>query len=146
MRLDYAHLSAAGMRALGGVHVYLGNSGLPPDLLDLVYLRASQINGCAYCVALHSADAIKHGIDTAKLLLVPAWREAGARFTDKERAALGWCEALTHIAETRAPDTDYEAARAQFDEKALSDLTIAISLINAYNRIAVSMRREPDPA
>src|SRR5687767_8912995 len=96
MRLDYARLSAAGMRAFGGVHVYLSNSGLPHDLLDLVYLRASQINGCAYCVAMHSADAIEHGVDTAKLLLVSAWREAGARFTDKERAALAWCEALTH--------------------------------------------------
>jgi AhpD family alkylhydroperoxidase len=146
MRIDYMQHSAAGMRAFGGVHVYLGNSGLPADLLDLIYLRTSQINGCAYCVAMHSADALKHGVDTAKLFLVAAWREAGACFTDRERAALGWAEALTHIAETRAPDADYEAARAQFGEKELSDLTLAIGLMNAYNRIAVSMRREPDPA
>src|SRR5215510_4478564 len=92
MRLDYQKLSAAGLRALGGVHVYVQNSGLPKALVDLVFLRASQINGCAYCIDMHARDLMKGGMPVDKVMLVSAWREAGDAFTAKEKAALGWTE------------------------------------------------------
>ena len=94
-RVDYQKLSAAGLRALGGVYVYIENSGLPKTLIDLVFLRASQINGCAYCIDLHSRDLLKGGVAVEKMMLVSAWREAGDIFTDKEKAALQWAEAVT---------------------------------------------------
>ena len=145
-RIDYQTTLAAGMRALGGVYLYLGKSGLPSALLDLVYLRASQINGCAYCIDMHSSDALKAGVPVAKLMLVSAWRETEELFTEKERAALCWTEAVTRIDRTRAPDSDYRAAALQFDQQELADLTLAIGLIGVYNRIAISFRRSPDNA
>ena len=97
MRLDYQKLAPAGMRALGGVYLYVGNCGLPKALIDLVYLRCSQINGCAYCIDSHSRDLAKEGVPLDKLMLVSAWREAGEVFSDKERAALRWAEELTLV-------------------------------------------------
>ena len=141
-RSAYQTHAAEGMRAIGAVHTYLSKSGLPKPLLDLVYLRASQLNGCAYCIDNHSHDLLKEGVSQEKLLLLSAWHEAGAFFS--ERAALAWTDALTHVSETHAPDADYEAAAAQFSEKELADLTIAIGLINAFNRIAIGFRRPPD--
>lgn len=143
-RLDYQKLSAAGVRALGGVHVYVANSRLPKELVGLVYLRCSQINGCAYCIDSHSSDLMKAGVPTEKLMLLSAWREAGSVFSEKERAALQWAESVTLIAETTAPDDAFAAVQAQFEPKEISDLTIAIGLINTYNRIAISMRRGPE--
>ena len=144
-RADYQTTANAGMKALGGVYLYVARSGLPEALMNLVYLRASQINGCAYCIDLHAHDAMtKDGTSTEKLLLVSAWRDAGAPFTDRERAALAWTETVTRIADTHAPDDDYDRARAEFTEKELADLTIGIGLINVYNRIAISFRRPPD--
>ena len=143
-RLDYQALAAAGMKALGGVHVSVAKSGLPKPLVDLVYLRASQINGCAYCIDTHTRDLLAEGCSVDTLMLVSAWHEAGDHFTDRERAALAWTEAVTLVATTHVPDDAFAAAREQFSEQELADLTIAIGLINAYNRIAISFRQGPE--
>ena len=143
-RLDYQKLSAAGMRAVGGVYMYVANSGLPKELVDLVYLRASQINGCAYCIDSHTRDLVKEGVPLEKLMLVSAWRESGEVFSEKERVALQWTEAVTLISQTHAPDDAFAAVSAQFQPKEVSDLTIAIGLINIYNRVAISARRGPE--
>jgi AhpD family alkylhydroperoxidase len=145
-RLDYYAVAAAGMKALGGVHSHVQRSGLPKTLVDLVCLRASQINGCAYCIDMHSRDLMKGGVTVEKVVLVPTWREAGALFDDRERAALAWTETVTRIAETGAPDTEYEAAAAVFAPAELAELTIAIGMINAYNRMAISFRTTPAAA
>jgi AhpD family alkylhydroperoxidase len=143
LRLDYVSRAPMGMKAFGGVHAYVAGCGLTKPLIDLVYLRASQINGCSYCLATHSHDLLAAGISPDKLLLLSSWREADGWFTPRERAALAWTEAVTLVASTRVPDDVFEATRAQFDEKEMADLTIAIGLINAYNRIAISFRRGP---
>ena len=119
-------------------------SGLPPSLLNLVYLRISQINGCAYCIDMHSRDLLNGGMPLETLLLVGSWREAGGLFSEVERAALAWAESVTKVADTNVPDADFQAAAAVFDEKQLSDLTIAIGMMNAYNRMAISFRVPPD--
>src|SRR3954447_21430477 len=111
-------------KALGGVYAYVVQSGLPGDLVDLVYLRVSQINNCAYCLDMHTRDLLKRGVKLEKLALVQAWREGGALFSREERAALAWAETVTLVAETGVPDSAYEAAREVFDEKQLVDLTI----------------------
>ena len=116
-RLDYEAVAAEGVRALGGVHHYVAKSGLPPALIDMTYLRVSQINGCPYCIDMHTRDARKHGVTVEKLMLVSAWRDTGALFSSQERAALQWAEALTLVAQTAAPDADYQAAAGQFSEK-----------------------------
>lgn len=143
-RLDYNAASAQGMKALGGVYGYVIQSGLPAALVDLVYLRVSQINGCAFCIDMHSRDLLKGGAAVEKLVLVPAWREAGALFSAREQAALAWAESVTRVAETGVPDADYAAASAVFAPKELADLTIAIGLMNAYNRMAISFRAVPE--
>ena len=140
-RLDYQKLSTAGLRALGGVHTYVVNSGLPKSLIDLVFLRASQINGCAYCIDMHARDLMKGGVPAEKVMLVTAWREAGDLFTAKEKAALQWAEVVTRVSETRAPDDAFAAMSAAFQPKEISDLTLGIGLINAYNRLSVGFRR-----
>lgn len=145
-RLDYNAAAPAGMKALGGVHGYIGQSGLPAALVDLVYLRVSLINGCAYCIDLHSRDLLKRGMGVEKLVLVPVWREAGELFSERERAALAWAETLTRVADTGAPDADYRDAAAAFSGKELADLTIAIALMNAYNRLAIGFRTPPAAA
>ena len=142
-RIDYEKLSAAGVRALGGLYVYVENSGLPKPLIDQVFLRASQINGCAYCIDMHSRDLLKGGVAVEKVMLVSVWREAGDIFTDKEKAALQWAESVTLIAETHAPDEAFAAVSAQFQPKEISDLTLAIGLINTYNRLSIGFRRPP---
>ncbi len=144
MRLDYQHLAAGGMKALGGVYVYVGACGLPKELIDLVYLRASQLNGCSYCIDSHSRDLLAAGVCAQKLMLVSVWHEAGTLFSERERAALAWAEAVTLVADTHVPDDAFAAVRAKFSEKEVADLTIAIGLINTYNRIAISFRRGPD--
>jgi AhpD family alkylhydroperoxidase len=141
--MDYRAVSPEGMRALGGVHRYVLQSGLSIGLLDLVFLRVSQINGCAYCVGKHSGDLLKRGMAIEKLVLVADWRDAGDLFEPVERAALAWAETVTRVAQTNVPQADYEAAAAVFDEKELADLTIAIGMMNAYNRMAISFRLPP---
>jgi len=142
-RLDYEKLSAAGLRALGRVYMYIVNSGLPKALIDLVFLRASQINGCAYCIDMHARDLIKGGVAVGKVMLVQAWREAGELFTAKEKAALQWAEAVTLVSETHAPDEAFAAVSAEFQSKEISDLTLAIGVINTYNRLSIGFRRLP---
>jgi AhpD family alkylhydroperoxidase len=142
-RLDYNQIAPNGAKALGGVYGYVTQSGLPAELMDLAYLRISQINNCAYCLDMHNRDLIKKGVKIEKLALVQAWREGGTLFSETERAALAWAESVTRVAETGVPDSAYKAARTVFDEKQLVDLTIAISLMNSYNRMAISFRNTP---
>ncbi|WP_448950423.1 carboxymuconolactone decarboxylase family protein [Labrys neptuniae] len=141
-RLDYNAVVPAGMKALGGVYGYVSQS-LPKTLVNLVYLRISLINGCAYCIDMHSRDLTKDGVPQEKLVLVPVWHEAGALFTEQEKAALRWAETVTRVADTAVPEAEFQAARAVFSEKELADLTIAIGLMNAYNRMAISFRNVP---
>jgi AhpD family alkylhydroperoxidase len=141
--MDYNAASPEGIRALRRVDGYLLQSGLSKSLLELVYLRISQINGCAYCISKHSADLLKGGMSLDKVLLVGVWREADELFDNVERAALAWAESVTRVAETNVPDADYRAAAAVFNEKQLADLTIAIVTMNAYNRLAISFRVPP---
>ena len=145
-RMDYNAAIPAGMKALGGVYSYMLQSGLPKRLLELVYLRISQINNCAYCIDMHSRDLLKDGVAVEKLVLVQSWKEAGTLFDETERAALAWAETVTHVSETGVPDDDYAAAAAAFDPKQLADLTLAIGLMNAYNRMAISFRATPAAA
>lgn len=142
-RLDYYASAPAGMKAVGDVYGYLLQSNLPKGLINLVYLRVSQLNGCAFCVDLHSRDLLKEGLAVEKLVLVPVWREGGALFEEAERAALAWAETVTNVSETGVPEADYRAAAAVFDQKQLADLTIAIGLMNLYNRMAISFRTPP---
>ena len=145
-RLDYNQIAPNGVKALGGVYGYVMQSGLPADLVELVYLRVSQINNCAYCLDMHTRDLIKKGVPVEKLALVQAWAEAGKLFSERERAALAWTETVTRVAETGVPDDAFQAARGIFEEKELVDLTIAISLMNSYNRMAISFRNTPQAA
>lgn len=145
-RLDYSAAAPDGMKALAGAYGYIDRCGLPKSLIHLAYLRASQINGCAYCIGLHSRALLEEGVGVEKLVLAPAWREAGTLFSPRERAALAWAETVTLVAETGVPDAEFAQARAQFNEKELTDLTIAIGLMNAYNRLAISSRRPPELA
>lgn len=142
-RLDYQNISPAGIKSIGAVYDYVAQSGLPPALVELVYLRVSQINNCAYCIDMHTRALLAKGETPHKLALVQAWAEAGPVFTVRERAALAWAETVTRVAHTNVPESDYEAARAVFDEKELVDLTIAVGLMNAYNRMAISFRNTP---
>ena len=142
-RLDYSQIAPAGVKALGGVYGYVMQSNLPAVLVDLVYLRISQINNCAYCLDMHTRDLLKKGEKIEKLALLQAWPEAGDLFNARERAALAWAETVTRVAETGVPDEAYRAARAVFEERELVDLTIAIGLMNVYNRMAISFRNTP---
>ena len=139
-RLDYNQIAPNGVKALRGVYGYVMQSGLPAELVELVYLRVSQINNCAYCLDMHTRDLIKKGVKIEKLALVQAWAEAGNLFNERERAAFAWAETVTRVSETGVPDDTFQAARKRFEEKELIDLTIAISLMNASNRMAISFR------
>lgn len=142
-RLNYNAISPAGLKAMGAVYDYVHKSGLDLTLIDLAFLRTSQINGCAYCIDMHSRDLLKRGMAIEKLLLVSVWDEAKALFNAHEQAALALAEAVTRIADTHLPDADYAAAAAVFSDKELVDLTLAISLMNAYNRMGISFRAVP---
>ncbi|MGE4406226.1 carboxymuconolactone decarboxylase family protein [Pseudomonas sp.] len=145
-RIDYNQVAPGGAKALAGVYGYVLQSGLPGALVELMYLRISQINNCAYCLDMHTRDLLNKGVKIEKIALVQAWREAGDLFTTQERAALAWAETVTHVSTTGVPDADYQTARAAFSEKELVDLTIAVSLMNAYNRMAISFRNTPAAA
>jgi AhpD family alkylhydroperoxidase len=142
-RMDYNAASPAGMEALGGVYGYVRQSGLPSRLVDLVFLRVSQINGCAYCIDMHSRDLLKVKLPVEHLVLVAQWREAGSIFDEQERAALAWAEVVTSLGEHGVPDSAFDEAAGVFGEKQLADLTIAIGIMNAYNRMAISFRATP---
>src|SRR5690349_8785620 len=112
-RINYAKASPEGFKAFGGVYVSIQKSGLPKELVDVVYLRVSQINGCAYCIDMHTRDLLKSGMSVEKLVLVPVWHDARDVFSARERAALAWAETVTRVAETGVPDAAYEAAAAE---------------------------------
>ena len=138
-RLRYPEASPEAVAAVRGVEAYIRASGLETSLIELVKMRASQINGCAFCLDMHSRAARKAGESEQRLYLLDAWEEC-ALYTPRERAALAWTEAVTRIAETKAPDAAYAAARAQFTDKELVDLTTLIGLINLWNRLAIAFR------
>jgi AhpD family alkylhydroperoxidase len=142
-RLDFMKASPDGAKALGGVYGHVMQSGLSDTLIELVFLRVSQINNCAFCLDMHTRALLTKGQKVEKLALVQAWAEAGSLFDARERAALAWAETVTRVAETGVPDDAYQAARAVFEERELVDLTIAIGLMNAYNRLGVSFRNTP---
>ncbi|PLT16204.1 MULTISPECIES: carboxymuconolactone decarboxylase family protein [Ralstonia] len=141
-RLDFYQSNPAAIQAVMGLEKALGKSSLEKPLTELVRLRASQINGCAYCVDMHSADARKAGEDERRLAAVCVWQETPF-FTDRERGALAWTEAVTRVGETRVPDDVWQAARAQFSDAELVDLTLLVCTINTWNRLAVSFRKLP---
>jgi len=140
-RLKAHDVAPEGMKLIRAVDAYLRQSALGLQLIDLVKMRASQINGCAYCLDTHSKAMREEGESEQRIYLLDAWRESPL-YTPRERAALAWTEALTHIAETHAPDEIYEEARAHFSDKDVVDLTFLIGLINLYNRLAISLRYE----
>lgn len=145
-RIDYNQIAPRGVKALAGVSAYVSQSGLSAELLALTYLRVSLINGCAYCIDMHSRELRGLQVSLEKIALVPVWEEAGALFDARERAALAWAETVTLISATGAPNSAYQAATEIFDDKELVDLTIAIGLMNAYNRMAISFRVTPEGA
>ena len=142
-RLDYAQAAPAGYKALGSVHSYVHGCGLEKELIELVYLRISQLNGCAYCLDSHSRDLLKQGVSLEKIMLLAAWHEALPLFTVREQAALAWAEVVTLVAQTQVPDADYAQVAAVFSDKEVADLTLAIGLMNALNRVAISFRKVP---
>lgn len=141
-RLDFYKASPDAAKAMLALEAAVNKLGIDHTLLELVKLRASQVNGCAYCVDLHSSDARKRGESERRLHAVAVWREAPF-FTERERAALAWTEALTRISETRAPDADYEWLSSQFDEQERVNLTLAINAVNSWNRLAIGFRSVP---
>ncbi|BCN40678.1 alkyl hydroperoxide reductase AhpD [Alicycliphilus denitrificans] len=140
-RLDYKNASPKGFAAMLALELHARASGLEHGLLELVKTRVSQLNGCAFCLDMHTKDARAAGEGEQRLYLLPAWREAPC-YTERERAALAWAEAVTLLKDQQVPDDVYEQARRQFDEKALVDLTLAIVAINGWNRLSVSFRTE----
>ncbi|MCE7798596.1 carboxymuconolactone decarboxylase family protein [Sphingobium sufflavum] len=139
-RLDNPHaLAPAQIKAMVALEASFTNSDLPHPLRELVKLRASQINGCAFCIHMHSTDLRQHGESEMRLYMLNAWRES-TLYSARERAALGWTEALTRVAETGAPDTDYAALQAEFSDAEQVQLTLLIGAINVWNRLQVGFR------
>jgi len=138
-RLDVRHAPPGILKAMLGLETYLSGSGLPRELLDLIYFRVSQINGCAYCLDMHSKDLRAAGETEQRLYLLNAWREAPL-YSDRERAALAWAEAVTCVTEGHVPDEVYEQARVQFSQDDLANLTLAITAINSWNRLNIAFR------
>jgi AhpD family alkylhydroperoxidase len=130
------------MKALMALENQIQSSGLEQSLIELVKTRASQINGCAFCINMHTQDARKRGESEQRLYLLNAWRESPC-YTDRERAALAWTEAVTLISDTHAPDGVYDEVRAHFSEAETVNLTMLIATINAWNRLAISFRSVP---
>ena len=141
-RLNFYKVSPDAMKALGGLEQHIARSGLEKPLVELVRLRASQINGCAYCVDLHSADASKAGESLRRLATLSVWSETPF-FSDRERAALAWTEALTRVADTHVPDAVWEQIRPHFTPEEVVDLTLLVSTINTWNRFAIAFRKLP---
>jgi AhpD family alkylhydroperoxidase len=140
-RVNAYEASPQAIKTLREVERYLRTTGLEGSLIELVKMRASQINGCAYCLNMHSRDARRNGETEQRLYLLDAWRESPL-YSPRERAALAWTEALTLIAETRASDDVYAELQQQFDAKDIADLTILIGMINLWNRLAIGLRAQ----
>lgn len=141
-RFNYVKAAPGVLKAMLSLGQYLHDCGLEEALLNLIYLRASQINGCAYCLDMHWKDLRASGESEQRLYLLDAWRESPF-FTDRERAALEWTEALTLITNGHVPDEIYEKVRQHFNDKELSDLTLAVVSINGWNRLNISARTVP---
>jgi AhpD family alkylhydroperoxidase len=141
-RLNYAKAAPNGYRAIAALDRYVGDCGLEPLLLELVRMRASQINGCAYCLDMHSKDARAMGESEQRLYALNAWRETPF-YTERERAALLWTEELTLISQEHAPDAVYAEVRQHFSEEELVNLTLAVVTINGWNRLAIGFRSQP---
>jgi len=141
-RFNYMQAAPGALKAMLGLGQYLHGCGLEEKLLNLIYMRASQINGCAYCLDMHWKDARAAGEDEQRLYSQEAWRETPF-YTERERAALEWTEALTLITQGRVPDEVYEKVRQHFNDKQLSDLTLAVVTINGWNRLNISSRALP---
>lgn len=141
-RIAYAKIAPDGLKALSATRPYIETSSIDARLRALVELRVSQINGCAYCVDLHSREARKAGEGQQRLDCLPVWRETPF-FADRERAALAWAESVTLVPQTGVPDAVFEEARKYFGEKELVDLTLIVSVMNAWNRMAISFRQGP---
>jgi AhpD family alkylhydroperoxidase len=139
MRVDYTTAFPSGLEAMLGLEHAVRRSGLDPLLLELVKLRASQLNGCAYCLDMHSKDARARGENEQRLYVLSAWREAPF-YSPRERAALAWCEALTSLPETGAPDDVFAELETQFSPEEIAALTLQIVAINGWNRLAVGLR------
>lgn len=142
LRLNYGAAAPEATKALGAVSAALKKSGVDIKLLDLVYLRVSQINGCSYCVDLHSRDLRAAGESNQRLDGLAAWHESPF-FNEAEKALLAWAESLTHISVTHAPDDVFAEVRKHFDDQQLGNLTLGIALMNAWNRVAIGFRQEP---
>lgn len=140
-RLNAYAIAPEGVKKMIELEDVLRNSGLEYSLYELVKMRASQINQCAFCLHMHSKDARAAGESEERLHLLPAWRESSL-YTPRERAALAWTEALTNVAQTGAPDADYEGLKAQFSEVEIVNLTLLVGLINSWNRMAVGLRSQ----
>jgi len=142
-RIDVMKVSPRAVQAVLGLQNYVNGTSVEPSLLELVKMRASQINGCAYCLDMHSKDARAAGETEQRLYLLDAWRESPF-YSERERAALAWTEALTRISKTKdVPDALYDEVRKQFSDKELVDLSLAIIAINGWNRLAIPFRSEP---
>ncbi len=141
-RINFAAAAPAAYQAVAALDRYVAkDSGLPHHLIHLIKLRASQLNGCAYCVDMHVKEARRDGMGEQWINLVSAWHESPL-YTPEERAVLGWTEALTLLADTRAPDADFDAIKAHFSDEDITKLTVAIGAINVWNRLAVGMRSQ----
>jgi AhpD family alkylhydroperoxidase len=138
-RIDLLEKGQKVIKALGGLSVYLAKSSLEPQLINLIDFRVSQINGCAYCLDMHSKDLRAAGETEQRLYTIAAWREAPF-YSERERAALAWAEAVTKLTNGNVPDEVYEEARRQFSEEELIDLTVAVTTINTYNRINIAFK------
>jgi AhpD family alkylhydroperoxidase len=141
-RIDYRQFSSEALQGMLAIEKYLSGCGLDHKLMHVLKLRASQINGCAYCLDMHSIDARAAGETEQRLYALDAWRETPF-FDARERAALAWVEALTHVSQTHVPDEVYDEARRHFSEKEIVDLTYVAATINAWNRIAIALRAVP---
>ena len=141
-RIDYRKFAQGALNPMFTLEKYIAESGLEPKLVHLVKMRASQINGCAYCLDMHSIDARAAGESEQRLYTLDAWRETPF-FTDRERAALAWTEAVTLIAQTHAHDDVYADLQKHFTEKEIVDLTLVVGTINLWNRLAISTRAVP---
>jgi AhpD family alkylhydroperoxidase len=141
-RMNFYQAAPETIKALSALETLLQGSGLEQSLIELVKTRASQINGCAFCINMHTQDARKHGETEQRLYLLNAWHEAPV-YTDRERAALAWTEAVTLISETRAPNDIYDEVRKHFSETETVNLTMLIGTINMWNRLAIAFRAVP---
>ncbi|GAB0115539.1 carboxymuconolactone decarboxylase family protein [Acidisoma sp. C75] len=144
-RLDYFRAAPEVMKAMVALERAVVTSGLEKSLIELVKTRASQINGCAYCIDMHTRDALAAGESPTRLLLLDAWHEAPF-YSERERAALAWTEALTRVFETHAPDEDWARLKTQFSEEEIVKLSLLIATINAWNRLAIGFRAVPTGA